>query len=278
MGKRRCWGASALGFAIAAIVSASLATAHAGNVAAATGSASASATSTLTTIHPTLAGRLVSVDIRAPAGPARAAVVLVHGFTRTRATMAGHAEALADAGVLAFALDLPYGISAVDNAEVLGELIALIREGATGAAAPLERIVLVGYSMGGLVALLAAASPGVVGYVGLDPIDYPGGEGLAVASKLDTPAVLVHGPPSPCNVFRIAESWTSALPALVADRLIENASHCDFESPTDAWCTRFCSATDPHRQGLVRAALLAAVLGFLPTATATVAPRAAGED
>lgn len=224
------------------------------------------AAATLTTIYPSLAGRSVAVDIHVPAGRPRGAVVLVHGFMRSRATMAGHAAALADAGVLALALDLPYSISAFDNAEVVGELLALIRTGETGAAAAQPRIVLVGYSMGGLVALFAAAAPAVVGYVGLDPIDYPGGEGLAAARRLAVPAVLVRSPPSLCNAFGSAGRWQTALPALVTDLLIENGSHCDFESPSDAWCAHFCSPPDAQRQAAVRAALLAAVLDFLPPA------------
>ena len=218
------------------------------------------------TLRLTLNERPVSVDIHVPAAPTQDAVVLVHGFTRTRATMAGHAAALAQAGLLAVAPDLPYGLSAQDNAQALAELVAILRQGSQGGGvphAPVARVVLVGYSVGALTALLAATSPGVVGYVALDPIDYPGGEGLFAAYRLNVPAVLVHGPPSLCNVFRIAARWAAVLPALVADRSIADAGHCDFESPTDRGCTWFCGAADPLRQGKVSAALLEAVADLL---------------
>ncbi len=43
------------------------------------------------TVATTLAGEPVHVDVHAPAGAPRGAVVLAHGFMRSRATMAGHA-------------------------------------------------------------------------------------------------------------------------------------------------------------------------------------------
>lgn len=236
------------------------------------------ATAASATLRLTLNERTVSVDIHVPAATARDAVVLVHGFTRTRATMAGHAAALAQAGLLAVAPDLPYGLSAHDNAEALAELVAMLRQGSLDTEfpqAPVARVVLVGYSAGALTALLAATTPGVVGYVALDPIDYPGGEGLAAARRLKVPAVLVHGPPSLCNLFRVAAPWADAVTALVADRSLDDAGHCDFESPTDRGCTWFCGEADPLRQGQVSAALREAVARLLPPA-ATAAGEAAG--
>ena len=191
-------------------------------------------------------------------------MVLVHGFTRSRMTMSGHAAALAQAGLLALAPDLPFSLSATDNAAAIADLIALIRAGHVGSGhAAVDRVVLVGYSAGAIAALLAASSPGVVGYVALDPIDYPGGEGAAAARKLPVPAVLIHGRPSLCNVFRVAAKWADALPAIVFDRAIEDAGHCDFELPTDHGCTWFCGAADPLRQQQVGGALVGAVFTLL---------------
>lgn len=217
-----------------------------------------------------LAGRAVAVDIHAPASRAPAAVVLAHGFMRTRATLDGHAAALAQRGWLAIVPDLPYLSASADNALALNELIAMVRAGTLAPA--VDRLVLVGFSAGGLAALLAAANPGVVGYIGLDPIDHAAGEGLAAARSLRIPAILLHGPPSSCNAGRNAATWTAALPALVEDSLITDASHCDFESPTDAWCTLLCGATEPVRQQLVRDALLVAVHDLLPPAPPPMAP------
>ncbi|MBK1681682.1 hypothetical protein [Rhodocyclus tenuis] len=215
------------------------------------------------TLTLTLSERPVRVDVHAPAGKGRDAIVLAHGFMRTRASLAGHAAALAEAGYLTVASDLPYGVSARDNGEALGDLLALMRAGALGM--PVERIVLAGFSAGALAALFAAVNtPDLAGYIALDPVDFPDREGLAAAHHLQIPAVLLHGPPSACNVFRMAAPWAAAMPDLREERLIENASHCDFESPTDGVCTHLCGATTPERQAAVRAALLRAAAALLP--------------
>ncbi len=58
-----------------------------------------------------------------------------------------------------------------ENAKLLVELIDQLQAGKL--APSVDRIVLVGFSAGGLATLLAAASPSVVGYVGLDSFDRP---------------------------------------------------------------------------------------------------------
>ena len=59
------------------------------------------------TFEPMLDGQHVTLDAYATAGSPRGAAILLHGFTRSRRTLAGHAQALADAGVLALTPDLP---------------------------------------------------------------------------------------------------------------------------------------------------------------------------
>jgi pimeloyl-ACP methyl ester carboxylesterase len=226
--------------------------------------AAAAAARTLTM---TLAGEKTLVDITAPTGPAgatagRDAVILAHGFTRTRATFAGHAAMLARAGYWAIVPDLPFLLDSRDNAVALRELIRQLQQGAAGA--PLDRFVLVGFSAGGLSALLAADAPGVVGYVGLDPFDRPNGVGLEAARKLAVPAFLLRGPSAACNAYSIAEPWVQALPQLVQDRQLAVASHCDFESPTDGLCTFVCGDTDPQNQFAVSSFLLKSVRHAMP--------------
>lgn len=214
----------------------------------------------------TLSGRPVRVDLYAPAaGGGRDAIILAHGFMRTRASLAGHAAALAEAGYLALASDLPYAVSARDNGEALADLVALLRAGALAVPLPVERVVLAGFSAGALAALFAAANtPDLAGYIALDPIDFPEREGLAAARRLTVAAVLLHGPPSACNVFRVAAPWAAAMPALQDEQLFGNASHCDFEAPSDGLCTHLCGATDAERQAAIRAALLQAAARLLP--------------
>jgi hypothetical protein len=49
----------------------------------------------------------VTLDVYPAAGPLRGAATLSHGLTRSRRTLAGHVQVLADAGVLVLAQDLP---------------------------------------------------------------------------------------------------------------------------------------------------------------------------
>jgi dienelactone hydrolase len=242
------------------------------------------------TLTLTLAGRSVAIDVYRPAGPSRGAVVLSHGFTRSRTTLGGHAAALAAAGVLALTPDLPYTFDFQRNAQGLAELVAMLRgaasEGGTppATAAPREtdptalggpvgRVVLVGFSAGALSSLLAAGTPGVVGYVGLDAFDRletrPEGSGtqglgMAHAPTLRTEALLLRAPPSRCNAQGVSAPWGAALPRLLADTVIEGATHCDFESPTDWMCRLACGDADPARQARVRSALLQTVARWLP--------------
>lgn len=223
-----------------------------------------------TQVH-TLDGHRVTLDVYPAAGAPRGAAILSHGFTRSRRTLAGHAQALADAGVLVLTPDLPCTFDFRCNARALAALVASLRAGEAfkGVGAPVQKVMLVGFSAGGLSSLLAADTPGVVGYVGLDPFDrvMPGEAerlGLAAASRLRTEALLLRAPPSRCNAEAVAAPWATALPVLWRDELIAGASHCDFESPSDWMCRLACGDTDPARQQRVRQGLLDAAAHWLP--------------
>lgn len=216
------------------------------------------------TFPATIGGATVMVDVHASDGPTLGAVVLVHGFLRARTTMSGHAAALAKVGATVFVPDLPSLTDSRENAAALVDLVAQIRSGGFGRKLP--RVVLAGFSAGGLATLLAAKADGVVGYVGLDAFDRPSGIGLAAARSLHVPAILLRGPRTFCNAYGIAAPWAEALPSLLWEQTIEDASHCDFESPTDAWCTFFCGATDPARQRAVADGLLRAAERLLRSA------------
>lgn len=123
-------------------------------------------------------------------------------------------------------------------------------------------------SAGGLSSLLAADAPGVVGFVGLDPFDRTLADegkrlGLAAASRLQTEALLLFAPPSRCNADAVGALWSTVLPALWRDESIGEASHCDFESPTDWLCRLACGNSDPARQQRVRERLLEAAAHWM---------------
>jgi dienelactone hydrolase len=212
-------------------------------------------------------GQRITLDVYPATGPMRGAAILSHGFTRSRGTLTGHAQALADAGVLAVTPDLPCTFDFRCNAKALAALVgSLLAGGSFGA--PVQRVMLVGFSAGGLSSLLAADTPGVVGLVALDPFDRAmSGEtehlGLAAASRLRTEALLLRAPPSRCNAQAVAAPWGIALSALWRDDLIAGASHCDFEPPTDWMCRLACGDTDPARQQQVRQGLLDAAARWL---------------
>lgn len=232
--------------------------------AVAAGPAEPAAVQTLT--H-ALDGHRLTVDLYPPVGPLRGAAILSHGFTRSRKTLAGHAQALADTGVLALTPDLPCTFDFRCNAQALAALVGALRAGGVFGP-PVDRVMLVGFSAGGLSSLLAASTPGVVGYVGLDPFDRtmpgePGRLGLTAAARLRTEAWLLRAPPSRCNAEAVAAPWATVLPALWRDELIAGASHCDFESPSDWLCRLACGDTDRARQQQVRQALLDAAARWM---------------
>jgi hypothetical protein len=219
----------------------------------------------------TLAGREVSIDVYRPSvegAAVRGAFILSHGFTRSRTTLGGHAAALAATGAAALTPDLPYTFDFRRNAQGLAELVAWVRAGGATGGAAVEHVVLVGFSAGALSSLLAATTPGVVGYVGLDAFDRvsrDGALGLDFAPRMTTDAVLLRAPPSRCNAESVSAPWARALPRLLSDQVIEGASHCDFESPSDWMCRLACGATDPDRQAIVRRTLLDAADRWLPS-------------
>lgn len=228
--------------------------------------AAAAVTERTMTVTLILDGRRTRADIHLPAATTDSAVILAHGFTRSRANMAGHAARIAQAGFVAVVPDLPYLIDSRDNARALAELVARLRVGRD--VPRVRRIVLVGFSAGGLAALLASGSEGVVGYVGLDPFDRPGRVGRDFARSLQVPAALLRGPPSTCNAFSVAAPWAQALPRIEVDRVFENATHCDFEDPSDGLCRLACGSADPLRQRAIADELLRILRSWLEVAAA----------
>lgn len=212
------------------------------------------------TIEAALGGTSVEVDIHlaAPGAVPRGGVVLVHGLMRSRDTMAGFAQEFASRDLVAVAPDLPASFDARANAAAVREIVAMTRAGRFSA--PVDRVVLVGFSMGGLWSLLAADAPGVVGWVGLDPVDVPDKRGLAAARALKVPATLVRAPAAPCNAYGSATPWAKAFAQPAGDTMLEEATHCDFESPTDGWCRFFCGESAPVRSARVLEAVIVAVM------------------
>jgi pimeloyl-ACP methyl ester carboxylesterase len=212
-------------------------------------------------------GTSIDVDVYKPIGPQKGVAILTHGFTRSRTTMGEHAQALAARGVLAITPDMPCTFDFRCNASAIAGLVNLLRNTDTFGGSN-QRIMLVGFSAGGLSSLLAADTPGVVGFVGLDPFDrvLPNETeraGITASKRLTTEALLLRAPASSCNAKAVAAPWGAELKTLWRDELIAGASHCDFEAPSDWKCRLACGDTDPARQLQVRQGLLDAAARWL---------------
>jgi dienelactone hydrolase len=212
-------------------------------------------------------GTSIEVDVYKPIGPLKGAAILTHGFTRSRTTMGEHSRALAARGVLAITPDMPCTFDFRCNAAAIATLVNLLRNTDTfGGSSP--RIMLVGFSAGGLSSLLAAETPGVVGFVGLDSFDRVLSNetehaGITASRRLTTEALILRAPASSCNAKAVAAPWGSEMKALWRDELIAGASHCDFEAPSDWKCRWACGDTDPARQLQIRQGILDAAARWL---------------
>jgi dienelactone hydrolase len=214
-----------------------------------------------------ISGQTVEIDVYKPIGPQKGAAILTHGFTRSRTTMGEHAQALAARGVLAITPDMPCTFDFRCNASAIAEMVSLLRNTTTFGSSN-QRVMLVGFSAGGLSSLLAADTPGVVGYIGLDPFDRVLSNeteraGITASRKLATEALLLRAPASRCNANAVAAPWGAELKSLWRDELIAGASHCDFEAPSDWKCRLACGDTDPARQLQVRNGILDAAARWL---------------
>ena len=204
----------------------------------------------LKTSRVTLTGKSVAVDIYTPAGVAAAPVVVVaHGFSRDRITMAGWGGLLATNGFVVLVLDQPGWKDYQRNAKAIVELLAAARAGelfqqphATARAA------VVGFSLGGLATLLATAeATNICCWVGLDPVDQHG-DGRRAAANIRVPGVVLRAEPLLMNWKGNARGLAKRLPGAVFTARVCNANHCDPENPTDWLGELVCGRTDPARR------------------------------
>lgn len=183
-------------------------------------------------------------------------VVVGHGFLRSYEQMDGLSRRIAAAGLrtssISFCNSRIWDGRHRQNGH---DMIALAD------ALHARHVIYVGFSAGGLAALIAGRDDErTTGVVALDLVDRDG-LGLAAASGLDRPLIALVGPPSSCN----AEN--NGLAALAAARHAEihqipDATHCDFEAPTDWLCRRVCGerpGSDRRREQILATATKAVV-------------------
>lgn len=217
-----------------------------------------------------IAGYAEEVDIYRPGeGPIVGVAIVAHGFTRSRVRHKDLGQALAQAGVITVIPDLPSAVDHWGNGDAIVELARKLESGAFGVPPTARlRLVLIGTSAGGLATVLAAAKlPGLAGWIGLDPVDRTG-TGKQAAAELAAPAVVLLGGASSCNLFGSGRDIARALPHLVRTMAWKEASHCDFEDPTNNFCRVLCGKSSAQMQARIRYETVGATLELLGMAAA----------
>ena len=106
-----------------------------------------------------------------------------------------------------------------------------------------------------MTVLAAAQLPGLAGWIGLDPVDRTG-TGAAAAAQVDAPAVVMLAEPSLCNLVESGRAIADALPRRLRTVEVADASHCDFEDPTNNLCRAVCGTTTEGMRERIRAEIV----------------------
>lgn len=202
-------------------------------------------------LHPTLAGREVSVTMYYPANRAEAPLVVVaHGFTRSKRYMAGWGIALAREGFIAAVPTQPALANHELNARALAELAAQLRDGRIALKVKCNgHVGLMGHSMGGLTTLLAAGRQPVDSWVGLDPVGMDQ-SWLKVGKSLKIPCAVLRAEPGAWNMNGNARDLFAVLPGPKWSLKVKGSTHLDLESPTDLLGQIACGRADEKRRAL----------------------------
>ncbi len=197
-----------------------------------------------------LTGKEVAVDFYLPLGVKKAPVVVVaHGFSRSRSNMAGWGGVLASNGFIAVIPDLPAWADHDRNSRAVRELLDRLNSKAlVTQPEPNGQGGLMGFSMGGLCTLLAAATNSQVRcWVGLDPVD-AGRKGATAAEGVSIPCAVLLAEPSRCNAHGNAARIVASLSGPLFALRVRAATHADPEQPTDWLAELACGKADPKRR------------------------------
>jgi pimeloyl-ACP methyl ester carboxylesterase len=217
-------------------------------------------TSTGDTVTYTLYIPVAIPELPAPPWPA---VVLNHGFFRTKETQANSALSLARRGIIVLTPDqvgLGGIVSRQTNVAVTLDHLDWLRTRGLTPGDPLDgrvdphRFGLAGHSAGGAMSFEAAfASQSsdlpVAALFLLDAV--PWSSTLETASKLSPIALgSLRSEPSPCNAKGLVRQLLGQVVFAVDDVLVVGATHCDGENPTDALCRLACGGSSLLRRYL----------------------------
>jgi dienelactone hydrolase len=208
-----------------------------------------------------LTGQPVKVDFYLPSasGPAPL-VVIAHGFSRNRRTMAGWGGLLAAHGFLAVVPDMPTLADHARNGRAVAELLANAQAGDLITKPKLNGLAaLVGFSAGGLSTLLAAGgNTNVACWVGLDPVAM-GAAATQAAESLRIPCFILRAEPASWNANGTARRTFMSLPGPAFMLTVNQATHVDAECPTSLAADWICGRSDPARREVFGRYLLASL-------------------
>lgn len=227
-------------------------------------------------IIPGLPDKSIDASIFTPNGTPASDVVVVmtHGFARARSNMVGWGRHLASHGFETAIVDLCTNFIGIDHLEN-GRAMAQFAEKRY----PNRDVILVGYSAGGLAAVLAGTqADNAIAVFGLDMVDsngaaFPGAPttnpyfGKDKVDELTIPFWGIRGEPSSCNENGNSVAVYDAADDGFSVKLVD-AGHCDFERPKNAGaiaCTIGCpdpspsAFTDVQQQDVLAAMLVSYV-------------------
>ena len=203
-----------------------------------------------------------------PVNPATAtSVVIGHGFLRDQDNMVGLSRALANRGIRVATLDFCnmrfWNGAHQQNAKDMQDLARQISAD--------DDVIYAGFSAGALAAVLAANEDSRA-ILTLDLVDQ-NDLGLDAITRLSTPLIGITGPPSSCNANNNGAALFNerSEPIVSALTQLPNASHCEFEAPSDWVCELVCSDENSFqtaqllREGIIQAAVNS-ILPFLSEA------------
>lgn len=188
-----------------------------------------------------------------PGAGLRPLAVVSHGFLANRARMAHWGVTLAREGFVVAAPSHPTLADTRRNVNTIRGLVGLAREGRLPIDAKTDgRAALIGFSRGGMEALVAASScGGVRAWVGLDPVDHRG-EGAAVAPRVHVPGLALLADPSVLNDNGNARRMLADYAGPLRVVAIRGASHLDAESPRSGVFTEFRRETVEFLRSVLR--------------------------
>lgn len=196
------------------------------------------------------------------AGGPFSGLVLGHGFARARAQHANNGVFLASHGFIVVTVDFPNPLSPDFDAwaaQISAALDWLEAQNAdpfsrfSGQIA-VDRLGALGHSAGGLATWVAAGQDSrLKAIMSLDPVPANGADLTALGAALTIPSGWTGAPGSSCNA---SASYSQLYPLVAASHkaqyIVSNATHCDFEDPSNFLCTLTCGGTSDARRQVWR--------------------------